>query len=392
MLPSGNDLKRSLPGCDIEGYRSFGLFSFLRFLCLPFACGMAGVVTANQSNTAHQAVTTYVGSIVTESFGQGKVADANARQKPVATPAGSVELIVSHASDGQKDQVDMRIRFRQPGRVTIRLPKSWADPQSSNLRVFDVRPWPIRAMVPKNSVRAGAGPLAARLDLANVSPVQGDAVSIRLRLTGAAAMAVDVAPDVSIVRTDLVDQQMVVERAMAVDGEVDWGDSGGQAMSRSWSYIWRSRSPGAFRIQPIRLTYLDDKGVAQTLLVTAPGIEVRPRPLFRAKDILTDRQLPVRGGSWGGLGQIRWLAVLSTTLAGCLAIYLRIRRRSTVMAWSLRRKLRKARTPEAALAAWRSIEPAWRACRENASPEAVESYERLSQRAFGRTEAETQRF
>jgi|GEM_PF-4580413 len=379
------------PGCDFAWNRSFWLFLF-RFASLAILLTLTPQRTASAwQETPASPVFAFVGSVVTEETVLENAPNSTGARKPIVNPAGSAEVHVTQLPLQQKVQVILRIRFLRPGRCSVRLPVEWfsgqVDEARAIVRHFDVRPWPVRDIVIRDSVRAGVGPLAADLVVSNGSDetVTGDVVVFRLRLTGGAAMAVEQPPDLSIVEAVPVGTDGgMIDRPLVVSSIVDWGDTAGRPMSRAWQYEWRAGEPGSYRTRPLRITHLDDSGHFQTRLVTGLTFEVRPRALVQASDESNERSMTNRAGA-----QEKWLVrnvagvMLFAFLAGLAAFAAWSWSRGLRLARSLRRKLRGAASPEVAIAAWRSIEPVWRASPYDVKANNVEDYEELRRRAFG---------
>jgi hypothetical protein len=391
MFITGKHLIDFEPGCGSAWNRSTGLFLF-RFACLAILMTYTPERAASAwHETRASIVPAYVGSVVTEEFVLENAPNSTGAWKPIVTPAGSAEVHVTQQPLQQKVRVILRIRFLRHGRCSIRLPVEWfsgqVDAPRAIVRLYDVRPWPVRDIVTRDSVRAGVGPLAADLAVSNGSEetVAGEGVVFRLRLTGAAAMAVEQPPDLSIVEAEPIGTGAVmIDRPLVVASIVDWGDTTGRPMTRAWQYEWRAGEPGAYRIRPLRITHLDYSGQVQTRLVTGLKFEVRPRALFRAGGESNDRSMTNRAGAhkkW----VVRDLAggMLFAVLAAITAFFAWSWSRRQRLARSLRRKLRGATSPEMALAAWRSIEPVWRDCSSRVKANSVKDYEELRRRAFG---------
>jgi len=71
---------------------------------------------------------------------------------------------------------------------------------------------------------------------------------------------------------------------MLFDDSVYWGDGLSRSPRRTWSYEWRSQSPGAYRVEPLRFEHLDPAGQLQTRLVAGPNLQIRPMAFYRAEN------------------------------------------------------------------------------------------------------------
>ncbi len=376
------------PGCDFfSGSRSLG-FS----LCLMAISTHLALSFDAKARTGSPPVPKrlYVGSPVTEAFVLQDSAKPVPERSIVVTPAGAAVVHVSKPSSPE-GVFEVSVLFKLPGRVTIQLPPGAVRNERGGspgiVRRYEILPWPrVPAAASKGGViRAGAGVFAATLtaDPANVEA--GAPMRIDLNLNGSAALAVEKAPELRIRSVDDSSAIHSAQRPMLVDESVDWGDGLSRLPRRSWSYEWRAKSPGAYRVEPLRFEHLDSTGQMQTRLVAGPQFLVRPRAFYRAENqsngMRPDPEVSDRNFT------VIEVVVLALLLSSVLAVGMhRFRDSGWSMKWRIDRLLRQASTQEQALDAWRRIEPAWKRRGDENDPALRTGYEEIRRRAFGRNE------
>ena len=381
----------SRPGCDfLCGNRSSGFSLLVLGMSIGFILPFKATA---QRISQPESARLFVGSVVSESFVLKDVTKPFPERSVVVTPAGSAMVHLSKPTE-PAGVVTVSALFLQTGRVTIRLPagvvRSDRDGNRTPVRIYDVRPWP-RAMSvePKgNVIRAGAGDLSATLDANEGNSEAGSPIRIDLKLTGPAALAVENVPELRIRSSKDSVEPDTRFRPMLVDSTVDWGVGAGETPRRTWSFEWRAMSPGAFRVEPLRVVHLDAKGQIQTRLVSGPGFRIRPRALFRVVEsggnLRRDDELDQNSFAIRNKDAIKGLVASCLFCLAVAGLLRGLAKSRWFLKWRIERVLRQATTQRQALASWRAFALERPRIRNGVDCELRKADEELTRRAFGR--------
>jgi len=342
--------------------------------CLIFALGLNDGNIRAQTPTPDTQIR-YVGELLTEKFAvDPSHGDDIQLIAPKVDPPGST-LIHFEIDPADKNQIILQAVPLKP--VRLKVERFGYFYRKSNQKFFqpinlEARAWPVEPA--KRAIRAGVGNLKLSLLTPPTKASAGTPVEITLQAIGPAALAIESTPVVEI-STSSNDPANAI-RLQPVTSRLDWPNT-----IREWTYEWIPQSHGNFPVKPLIFTHLGPDHQIKTRLVTAPPIQVLPRPLFTQPETTQPESLKSQKGPEKTIG----LFLISGTVLLC-AIFAGgpfIRRQI------LRHRLRRALCPnlsfEETLALYRKIKQNRYLSKYPSDPSARGLLDSLEKKLFGRS-------
>lgn len=342
--------------------------------CLIFALGIDNSNFGAQIPAPDNQIL-YVGELFTKKF----AIDPSHQESiqlvaPKVDPPGST-LIHFEIDPADKNQIILQVVPLKP--VRLKVERFGYFYRNSIQKFFqpinlEAREWPVEPA--KRAIRAGAGNLKLSLQTPPTKASAGTPVVITLQANGPASLAIESTPVVEIT-TSSNDPTNTI-RLQSVSSRIDWPNT-----IREWTYEWIPQSHGNFPVKPLIFSHLGPHHQIKTQLVTAPPIQVLPRPLFTQPETTQPKSVKTQKGPQKTIG----LLLVSGTILLCAILAGGPFIRRQILRHRLRRALCPNHSFEETLAIYRKIKQNKYLSKYSSDPASRVLLDSLEKKLFGRS-------